>query len=266
MIMKKNIFTSIIFVISIFLIITCGGNKEVANQANFNDSTPSLLAMLSKGDSARVEKFIADLQNYIKNNDKQAIAKRIKFPIYSMKNEQEFLAIYDKIFVEEMKNGILEQRMQNIFSNYEGVCIGGVNYNIWIAQTEKSKDFLIYSINYKEAEININAPDCVFGKWINTKDGSDTLILEKKYWRRSFSKSIPREALEGIDKGKLRVLDEKINGFDALNESGVKCKGKYLLMIVGLDNIEPTLDNYFEYTLVNGILSLSDNTNFKKIK
>lgn len=258
-------FPTYVFGIVIILMLSCGGGKkDISNQTEYNDTTPSAYNLLTKGDAARVEKFIADLQEYVKNKDKQAIAKLIKFPIYGVKTEQDFLDRYNKIFTDKVKKGVLENGMKSIFSNYKGVRIAGDL--IWISQFKNDKNFFIYSIKFEEPEPNLKDPDCVFGKWINTKDRSDTLILEKGHWRRTFSDTIPRAAIENSCSGNLRVLDEKIAGFNALNETIVKCKGRYLMMSIGEGEVEPVPENICEYSLKNGILNLCDKSSFKRIK
>lgn len=105
-----------------------------------------------------VEQFLADIQTAVRTNDKAWIAKNVHYPMsvriapkksLNIKNQNQFIQNYDKIFTPSYKKAVLKSCTCNLFFNYNGVMLG--SGEIWIYQkensTEESYDFEIITIN-----------------------------------------------------------------------------------------------------------------------
>lgn len=83
--------------------------------------------------------FYTNLRRAVANNDKEAVAKRISYPLSvhsdnskkKILNEKQFIAEYDTIITAKVKKALAEQRLDDLFINYQGVMVG--NGDIWIA-------------------------------------------------------------------------------------------------------------------------------------
>ncbi len=88
--------------------------------------------------------FVKDLQYMVANENKEEIAKLIRYPLNStIKTNSDFLSNYDKIITPKVKEALAKANLKQLFRNYKGVMIG--DGDIWIAQEEK--DFKIIAIN-----------------------------------------------------------------------------------------------------------------------
>jgi hypothetical protein len=112
-------------------------------------------------DADALEKFVAQLQGYLSKDDKEKIASLISYPIKvrldgktanTIKNKQEFINNYDKVFYPEYKAAMISGPNKDLFVRDQGVMLEpkteGVGGNLWIGPAElNSKDFRIIAIN-----------------------------------------------------------------------------------------------------------------------
>ena len=96
-------------------------------------------------------KFIQQMQVWIAENNKEAIASSINYPLDNpkIKNKTEFLKNYDIYINNNVKKALREQDLQNIFRNYQGAMIG--NGQVWFRETKLG--YKIVAINYKELQM-----------------------------------------------------------------------------------------------------------------
>ena len=86
--------------------------------------------------------FFERLKTLISNNDSVKIAEEIFYPLHTaieghkgtldIKDKKSFLRYYHLLFNERMKDFILKEDLQDVFSNYQGIALGGGR--IWINQ------------------------------------------------------------------------------------------------------------------------------------
>lgn len=95
--------------------------------------------------------FYANLRRAVAQNNKEAVAQRISYPlsIYSnskkrsILNKKQFIAEYDKIMTTEVKKALANQRLDDLFIRDQGVMVG--NGEIWMAILDNKLG--VYTIN-----------------------------------------------------------------------------------------------------------------------
>ncbi|MDP4579391.1 MAG: hypothetical protein NWS66_05780 [Saprospiraceae bacterium] len=110
------------------------------------------------GSDAAVEEFVYDAKKAISKGDKIWLAANLFYPIkvrisekssVVLKNKNQFLLQYDKIFTTAFKSKLNNTFSHNLFNNYQGVMIG--NGEIWINNTLNASEakpiFQIIAIN-----------------------------------------------------------------------------------------------------------------------
>jgi len=110
------------------------------------------------GSDAAVEEFVSDAKKAISKGDKIWLAANLFYPIkvrisekssVVLKNKNQFLLQYDKIFTTAFKSKLNNTFSHNLFNNYQGVMIG--NGEIWINNTLNASEakpiFQIIAIN-----------------------------------------------------------------------------------------------------------------------
>jgi hypothetical protein len=110
------------------------------------------------GSDQALESFIVTLKKAIANNDKIWITDHIFYPLkvrisekstLDIKNRNQLLLQYDKIFTLALKLKISSTFSFNLFNNYQGVMLG--DGQIWVNNgvngTEKNPGFQMISIN-----------------------------------------------------------------------------------------------------------------------
>jgi hypothetical protein len=81
--------------------------------------------------------FLSRLQELVRNDDKKALARLVRYPLYFNRGRQKekiageavFLGRYAEIFTPRVKQAVLEQRPQEINSDHNGYMIG--NGEVW---------------------------------------------------------------------------------------------------------------------------------------
>ena len=83
--------------------------------------------------------FITELQNAIRNDDKDWLADHLHLPVNYFGKTQEvisskdwFLKHYATVIGPELKANILKQDPKTYFKNYQGVMVGDGGRNIWL--------------------------------------------------------------------------------------------------------------------------------------
>jgi hypothetical protein len=88
--------------------------------------------------------FISELQQMVTANKKVELSYRVKYPINDkVKSREDFIANYESVFTEKVKQALQHVNFRQIFRNSKGVMIG--NGELWIAQF--GEEYLIIAIN-----------------------------------------------------------------------------------------------------------------------
>jgi hypothetical protein len=102
--------------------------------------------------------FVAEMQSLVKADDRQAIARLIDYPLLvnrsvgthvthaRIRNRQQFLANYDRIFNAKVKAAILDPKsIACLFNNDQGFMIG--DGQLWFQKPVGSSAYKVFSIN-----------------------------------------------------------------------------------------------------------------------
>ncbi len=117
---------------------------EMKDDSVFADgSIPSSWEKAGITDVRGLKLFLKQAQQWVMNNDKEKLAAAIKYPLKDIKNEQELVAAYDKVFTKDVKLSFATINFNQIFRNHDGVMTEGGK--VWINQF--GKDFKIFAIN-----------------------------------------------------------------------------------------------------------------------
>lgn len=95
--------------------------------------------------------FYANLRRAVAQNNKEAVAQRISYPLSlysnskkrSILNKKQFIAEYDQIMTTEVKKALANQRLDDLFIRDQGVMVG--NGEIWMAILDNKLG--VYTIN-----------------------------------------------------------------------------------------------------------------------
>ncbi|MES2654708.1 MAG: hypothetical protein V4620_03915 [Bacteroidota bacterium] len=90
-------------------------------------------------------RFYQNLQLNIRYNEKDLIAKLIKFPLRDSTTKQEFLDRYNDIFDPEFRRELLEQNPFQLYRDSNG-CMAGNDGQLWFKP--KGQSFEIFELNW----------------------------------------------------------------------------------------------------------------------
>lgn len=125
--------------------------KELPNEFQrkkqvFSDSTLSISwsdAGFSNGNN--MIRFYQQFYFLVKERNKEAISKLIKFPLSNIATKKEFIENFDAIFDETFCEELVNQNPNELFRNKEG-CMAGKDGQIWFKPNGAT--FKITAINY----------------------------------------------------------------------------------------------------------------------
>lgn len=84
------------------------------------------------GEHERLETFFTELQQAVTNDDADALAQMVAYPIsvtidgesVEIAGESEFVTDFDQIFTSDVKDAVTSQSYETLFANWQGVMIG----------------------------------------------------------------------------------------------------------------------------------------------
>lgn len=94
------------------------------------------------------------LQKAVADNDKEKVANYILYPLrvndseksLTIPNKKDFMAKYDQIFTDAIREALVNQKTDDLFVNYQGVMVG--SGELWLRRaTDNPKVFGVFSIN-----------------------------------------------------------------------------------------------------------------------
>lgn len=94
------------------------------------------------------------LQKAVADNDREKVANYILYPLrvndseksLTIPNKKDFIAKYDQIFTDAIREALVNQKTDDLFVNYQGVMVG--SGELWLRRgTDNPKLFGVFSIN-----------------------------------------------------------------------------------------------------------------------
>lgn len=117
---------------------------EMKDDSVFADgSIPTSWANAGITDVRGLKYFLKQAQQWVMNNDKAKLAASVQYPLKNIRNEQELVENYDKVFTKDVKLAFAKVNFNQVFRNQKGVMLDGGK--VWI--TQSGKDFKIFAIN-----------------------------------------------------------------------------------------------------------------------
>lgn len=106
----------------------------------------------TKSDLLKAEQFFKQLRAAVEREDRNAVASMTNFPLrvngkLSVTNSAAFLRNYDKIFDQQVRTAIHNQRVDCIFGNWQGFMAG--NGDVWFEYSEPDPRFHVTAVNNK---------------------------------------------------------------------------------------------------------------------
>lgn len=120
--------------------------EEMKDDSVFSDgSKPSAWSDAGIDDPLAFKKTLKQLQYWVTNNEKDSVANLIAYPLAHprVKTKKAFLDSYDRLFSEKVKKALKEQKLSQIFRNYQGAMIG--NGELWFSGSKGV--YKIFAIN-----------------------------------------------------------------------------------------------------------------------
>ena len=120
--------------------------EESKDDSVFSDgSVPTSWEVAGITDVKAFKLFIKKLQLLVLDNDKEQLAKQIRYPLNkSIKTEVAFIKNYDQVFTKDAKLSIAKINFSQIFRNSKGAMSDGGM--VWFAQ--EGNQFKIIAVNY----------------------------------------------------------------------------------------------------------------------
>lgn len=105
------------------------------------------------GDHVAYKKFFDALTQAMAANDKQAIAAMVDYPFQAringkavkIRDSAHFVADYDKIVTEKVKQAVAKQTYASLFANWQGISIG--DGELWFSGVGDNNKIKITAIN-----------------------------------------------------------------------------------------------------------------------
>ncbi len=119
--------------------------EEMKDDSVFTDgSVPTSWEVAGITDVKAFKLFLKKLQLLVLNNDKEQVAKLIKYPLgKSIKTEKDFINNYDMIFSKDARLSIANINLSQVFRNSKGAMTEGGK--VWF--TQEGNEFKIIAIN-----------------------------------------------------------------------------------------------------------------------
>ncbi|MEP7108172.1 MAG: hypothetical protein ABI760_09315 [Ferruginibacter sp.] len=119
--------------------------EEMMDDSVFSDgSKPTTWEVAGITDVKGFKLFLKKLQLLVLNNDREQVAKLIRYPLgRSIKTEKDLIKNYDRIFTKDAKLSIAKINFSQIFRNNKGVM--SEDGKVWFSQ--EGKEFRIIAVN-----------------------------------------------------------------------------------------------------------------------
>lgn len=119
-----------------------------ADDLEWDGNVPSSWSKASFSNAADFKIFLIRFKEQVANGEIDQLAELIKYPIKNINSRSEFKDYYSRIFSEEMKAAIADQRLDRIFRNAQGAIIGNGDMHFM----EVGGEYKIVRVNFKGRE------------------------------------------------------------------------------------------------------------------
>jgi hypothetical protein len=104
----------------------------------------------TQADLLRAEKFFEQFRTVIEHDDRKSLAAMVRFPLRvngknTISNQATFLRLYSKIFDQNIRTAIRNQRTECIFGNWQGFMAG--DGAVWFDYSTNNPKFKIIAVN-----------------------------------------------------------------------------------------------------------------------
>jgi hypothetical protein len=104
-------------------------------------------------DSQKFNDLFISIQEAVSSDSKALIADNVLYPLrvnnkdghFEIIDKEEFINSYDEIITDKVKSALIDQTIEDLFVNYQGVMVG--NGEIWFASLEDESQYGIITIN-----------------------------------------------------------------------------------------------------------------------
>ncbi len=181
-------FTRTIPLLVAAMVIALSAGSSFAQGKALNDTLDSMF-----GSHDNYVKVITGFQNAVKTHDTAAAAALVDYPISvkingkdtNIKSASEFVQNYDAIMTKEITNAVVNQNLDDLFVNWQGVMFG--DGQVWI--TGVCKDNACKNVNVKvetiQSAANLSTQAAVIATaqqrcgWIENPTPGDLFLIDK---------------------------------------------------------------------------------------
>jgi len=128
-------------------------DKKEEKSTEVKENSTNRYSVAGIDDAAEFEKVFNTVKSLVAKGEKEKVAEYVNYPLTSanitVNSKEEFIKNYDSIITEEVKNALINQKVEETFVNYKGVMVG--NGQIWFSaiydNNSKIMKYLIYAVN-----------------------------------------------------------------------------------------------------------------------
>lgn len=117
-----------------------------ADDLEWDGTVPSGWATASITDPVEFKMFLIRFKGMVQNDDVDGIAKLVKYPLKEIQGSVDFKANYSRLFTDEVKAVVAEQRLDRIFRNSQGAKLGDGE----ITFNQVGDDYKIVAVDFKD--------------------------------------------------------------------------------------------------------------------
>ena len=141
--------------------------------------------------------FLIRFKGMVANNDIDALANLVQYPLKEIKNKADFKASFSRLFSDSLKDAVDDQRLDRIYRNNKGAMIG--NEHLWFKQFGNS--YKIVSIDFKGvADITRDLMNELAGDYITT--GAERKSIKAFYIREFLELTLNFKNADGFPDSK----------------------------------------------------------------
>lgn len=120
--------------------------QAYADDLEWEGTVPTGWVTATIQDPIEFKMFLIRFKAMVENDDVNSLASLVRYPMKDIKSKADFLTNYNRLFSDDVKAVVAEQRLDRIFRNSRGAMLG--DGDVWFQQL--GNDFKIIHINYKD--------------------------------------------------------------------------------------------------------------------
>lgn len=126
---------------------------KTKDKTEVKEKTPNRYSIAGIDDAVEFERAFKNIQLLVAKGEKEKVAEYISYPLVGVNNKittkAEFIKNYDSIITKEVKNALVNQKVEETVVNYKGVMVD--DGKIWFAANPASNStspkYIIFAIN-----------------------------------------------------------------------------------------------------------------------